>query len=102
MAIVAEISGKATTVFPENKIVLLSGRSLDCYPLPPSEGVGAEVMGKEECELFVRNAFYLCAHRERIMSDSRMFLCPVAVRNGLAYTGTAGFTRPTLGVYLEW
>lgn len=36
------------------------------------------------------------------MSDSRMFLCPVAICSGLAYTGTSGFARPTLGIYLEW
>ena len=36
------------------------------------------------------------------MSDSRMFLCSVPIQNGLAYTGTAGFNHPTLGVYLEW
>ena len=36
------------------------------------------------------------------MSDSRMFLCPVPIQNGMAYTGTSGFQRPTLGVYLEW
>ena len=52
--------------------------------------------------LFIENAFFLYEHREQVFSDSRMFLCPVAVQNGLAYTGTSGFTNPTLGVYLEW
>ena len=56
----------------------------------------------EQRELFINNAFYLLAHKERILSDSRMFLCPVAVQNGVMYTGTSGFTRPTLGIYLEW
>ena len=41
-------------------------------------------------------------HRERILSDSRMFLCPIPIQNGIAYTGTSGFRRPTLGVYIEW
>ena len=36
------------------------------------------------------------------MQDSRMFLAPVAVQSGLAYTGTSGFRNPTVGVYLEW
>ena len=36
------------------------------------------------------------------MSDSRMFLAPVPIVNGIAYSGTAGFTNPTLGVFVEW
>lgn len=53
-------------------------------------------------EMFIKNAFYLLAHKERILSDSRMFLCPIHIQNGLAYTGTSGFRKPTLGVYIEW
>ena len=122
-----EFDKKNEVPFPAGKIVTLEGRMLDCYPLPQEDvnvvddemkldttgtylAVGRrpkpeppkpeEVEAKKE--LFVDNAFYLLAHKERIMSDSRMFLCPVAVQSGLAYTGTSGFTRPTLGVYLEW
>jgi hypothetical protein len=114
--------------FPDGKIVLLNGTQLDCYPLA-DEDVEPEFQDKleldttgqyltvrnckprimpvsDECmqkrQLFVDNAFYLLAHMDRIMNDSRMFLTPVAARNGLAYTGTSGFKRPTLGVYLEW
>ena len=36
------------------------------------------------------------------VTDSRMFLAPVPVQSGLAYIGTSGFRRPTLGVYVEW
>lgn len=114
--------------FPDGKIVLLNGTQLDCYPLadedietefqdkleldttgqyltvrkckPKTTHVSDEWMQKQQ--LFVDNAFYLLAHMDRIMNDSRMFLAPVAARNGLAYTGTSGFKRPTLGVYLEW
>lgn len=114
--------------FPDGKIVLLNGTQLDCYPLadedietpfqdkmeldttgqfvtvrkckPKTMPVSDERMQKQQ--LFVDNAFYLLAHMDRIMSDSRMFLAPVAVQSGLAYTGTSGFKRPTLGVYLEW
>ena len=114
--------------FPDGKIVLLNGTQLDCYPLadediepafqdkleldttgqyltvrkckPTITPVSNEGMQKQQ--LFVDNAFYLLAHMDRIMNDSRMFLAPVAARNGLAYTGTSGFKRPTLGVYLEW
>ena len=114
--------------FPDGKIVLLNGTQLDCYPLadedietefqdkleldttgqyltvrkckPKTTHVSDEWMQKQQ--LFVDNAFYLLAHMDRIMNDSRMFLAPVAVQSGLAYTGTSGFKRPTLGVYLEW
>lgn len=114
--------------FPDGKIVLLNGTQLDCYPLA-DEDIESEFQDKleldttgqyvtvrkckpritpvsDECmqrqQLFADNAFYLLAHMDRIMNDSRMFLAPVAARNGLAYTSTSGFKRPTLGVYLEW
>jgi hypothetical protein len=112
---------------PEGKIQLLNGKVLDCYPLEQAgEQVDNEVKldttgtyfalgGKklhptpktdeekaEERTLFCDNAFMFLQYRNRIMSDSRMFLCPIPIQNGLAYTGTSGFHNPTLGVYLEW
>ena len=93
---------------PEGKIQLLDGRVLDCYPLEDSMNPQRvlNVDDEEEKELlrlFLDNAFVLLANRERILSDSRMFLCPLPFcRNGLAYTGTSGFQRPTLGIYLEF
>lgn len=112
---------------PEGKIQLLNGNVLDCYPLEQAgEQVDNEVKldttgtylaigGKkqaptpktdeekaEERLLFCNNAFRFLQYRNRIMSDSRMFLCPVPIQNGMAYTGTSGFHNPTLGVYLEW
>ena len=114
--------------FPDCKIVLLNGTQLDCYPRenedietafqdkfeldttgqfvtvrkckPKTRLVSNEQMQKQQ--LFVDNAFYLLAHMDRIMNDSRMFLAPVAAQSALAYTGTSGFNRPTLGVFLEW
>ena len=41
-------------------------------------------------------------YAEIIFNDSRMFLAPVKIQNGIAYTGTSGFQQPTLGIYLEW
>ena len=112
---------------PEGKIQLLNGNVLDCYPLEQTcEQVDNEVKldttgtyfalgGKklhptpktdeekaEERSLFCNNAFRFLKYRNIIMSDSRMFLCPVPIQNGMAYTGTSGFHNPTLGVYLEW
>lgn len=51
-------------------------------------------------KLFTDNAFLILANRKRILSDSRMLLAPVPVRNGLAYSGA--FATATLGVYIEW
>jgi len=92
---------------PDGKIQLLDGRVLDCYPLEgsniPQRVINVDEEEKEQLRLFLDNAFVLLANRERILSDSRMFLCPLPFcRNGLAYTGTSGFQRPTLGVYLEF
>lgn len=118
----------SNTEHPKNSITLMNGTVLECYPKEATQtdfthdkmkldrtGVYLRVGNKplkpqpkstEEIEkqkkLFTDNAFYLLAHRERIMKDSRMFLTPVAVTNGLAYTGTSGFNAPTVGVYLEW
>lgn len=120
MNIDAEFEKRKGEVFPQGKIILWDGRALDCYPLAaqaPGENfqshttvqypsIGAALPEPEEAEqqkqLFIKNAFRLLAHRERILSDSRMFLCRVPIQSGLAYTGTSGFSHPTLGVYLEW
>lgn len=125
----AEMNEKKGVVFPEKKIILLNGKTLDCFPVAKADEIEVKddnfkldttrryfALGKRHLkpmpptppdveaqrELFINNAFYLLAHKERIISDSRMFLCPIAVQSGLMYTGTSGFTRPTLGLYLEW
>lgn len=115
-------------LFPENRIILLDGRELECYPkdgvtesidntlMLDSSGVfisvGAQSKTSDkkrsesketsEKELFLKSAFLFYRNAERILSDSRMFLAPVPVQSGLAYTGTSGFRKPTLGVYIEW
>ena len=113
---------------PQNSITLMNGAVLECFPkeshqddfVPDKMKLDATgtylSIGNKPCKplprttedveqqkkLFTDNAFYLLAHSERIMRDSRMFLAPVAVQNVLAYTGTSGFHTPTLGIYLEW
>ena len=57
---------------------------------------------EEERNVFLPNAFFLLYHADRILSDSRMFLAPIPVQSGIAYTGTSGFRNPTLGIYIEW
>ena len=114
---------------PEGAIRLMDGTILTCYPKPEevlqqSEEVVADELPLETMERhfgmgrrriapkpeakevlrqsFIDNAFYLLAHRERILQDSRMFLTPVSVQNKLAYTESPGMDAPTIGVYLEW
>ena len=124
MSIIAELFKEGGENFPQNKIILTDGRELDCYPLAeePPEKLGHDPMELDKTgqylvvghrkpspipqpsptvesqrQLFIDNAFYLLAHSERILNESRMFLCPVAIQNGLAYTGTSGFHGPTGG-----
>uniref|UniRef100_UPI003FEE807D hypothetical protein n=1 Tax=Prevotella sp. TaxID=59823 RepID=UPI003FEE807D len=118
----------SNTEQPKNSITLMNGAVLECIPkeshqddfVPDKmklDATGTYLrIGNKPCKplprttedveqqkkLFTDNAFYLLAHSERIMHDSRMFLTPVAVQNVLAYTGTSGFHTPTLGIYLEW
>ena len=94
---------KFKTKHPDGKILLLDGSKLTCYE---KKNVAHYKADEEEerrlCKLFIDNAFYFLAHRHRILSDSRMFLCPIAVKSGLMYSGNSGFQNPTLGIYLEW
>ena len=114
---------------PEGAIRLMDGTILTCYPKPEEEMQQTEEVVADELPLettglhfgmgrrriapkpeakevlrqfFIDNAFYLLAHRERILRDSRMFLTPVSVQNKLAYTESPGMDAPTIGVYLEW
>ena len=117
-----------STEQPQNSITLMNGVVLECFPKESHQGdfipdkmkldaTGTYLsLGNKPCKpqprateekeqqkkLFTDNAFYLLAHQKRIMRDSRMFLAPVAVQNGLAYIGTSGFNAATLGIYLEW
>ena len=120
---------KEKVEFPKGKIVLLDGMELECFPKADATVNGADAsddmtidttgqylsiskkkpaqppideLKEAQKDLFVNNAFYLLAHKDRILRDSRMFLCPIAIQNNLAYTGTSGFRNPTLGVYIEW
>lgn len=115
-----------------DKITLIDGSKLDCYPiaLPSEETISCEfsldttgqylqvrnkphvVSDKElkerrkqeeiDAKLFYEHAHLFLANADKIISDSRLFLAPVHIVNGLAYIGTSGFHKPTLGVYVEW
>ena len=57
---------------------------------------------KNHADFFTKHLFFFISHRKEIYEDSRMFLSPVPVQNGIAYTGTSGFRCPTLGIYMEY
>jgi hypothetical protein len=102
----------------KNSIKLLDGRVIEGYPMRSTIN---EIVSEESAiavnktdyaktldkdgrryyeRLFTDNAFLFLANRERIMNDSRMFLTPIYVNNGLAYSGA--FKTATLGGYIEW
>ena len=105
---------------PKGKITLVDGTELTCHAVVSREGLTAEAGGlrvdtdvaqggRERstdwdavARLFRENAFFLFAHRERILNDSRMFLAPVRFPNNLMLTGAQNMEFPTLGVYIEW
>lgn len=120
-------SNETVVLHPEGKILLMNGNILDCYPKAEvsddirQDGLELDTtgeflsvrnmpvktpdkIGKEPpwMALFFKEAFFLYEHRDRILSDSRMFLTPLPFRNNLAYSGTYGLSDATLGVYLEW
>lgn len=107
-------------------ITLLDGHTLQCFPkVEQSQPIDNRMrldttgqyfsIGRKKTEaapippdvvqakkFFTDHAFFFLDHREKILHDSRMFLAPVPVHSAIAYTGTSGFNRPTLGVYIEW
>lgn len=88
-------------IFPEGKIVLTNGNVIQGYT-PKRVSEEHTDKGHITEEYFTANAFFFLSHAREILADSRMFLSQVPVVSGLAYSGTSGFTMPTLGVYLEW
>jgi len=75
-------------------IRLLNGKQLECSVRK------TEVKTVADGDFFAKHAFFFLEKADEIFSDSRMFLAPVPVTNGLAYTGT--FEQATLGIYIEW
>lgn len=113
---------------PKGKIQLLDGRELQCYETG-QHGRLYDVENELDLDtlfrnirkvkdldrrfalfdereadgdLFIANAFNLFDNSERILNDSRMFLCPVMSLGWLSFTQATGFCHPTLGVYIEW
>ena len=88
-------------VHPQGKIELLGSTIISCSP---KQTVLPDPKSPEErnrlIRLFTDNIGLFIQHRRTVLNDSRMFLAPIAISNGLAYTGA--FTPATLGIYLEW
>ena len=68
----------------------------------PKRTTERDIIAQQRGELLCRNLHRLIAESDKILADSRIFLAPVPIQNGLAYFGTSGFHNPTLGVYIEW
>ena len=68
----------------------------------PKRSTKRDTIAQQPGELLCRNLHRLIAESDKILADSKMFLAPVPIQNGLAYFGTSGFQNPTLGVYIEW
>ena len=68
----------------------------------PKRATERDIIAQQRGELLCRNLHRLIAESDKILADSKMFLAPVPIQNGLAYFGTSGFQNPTLGVYIEW
>lgn len=95
------------TEHPQGNIRLLNGKVIEDYFVTHklSCDYNTNVVyyaPKSTCDIFVDNAFFLLKHRADILNDSRMFLAPLYMNKGMAYTGGMGFQRPILGGYIEW
>jgi len=77
----------------------MDGTLLRLYPATSLPAPLTPEARTEATELFRQSLSLLWRYRERILSDSRMFLIPIAETNGLAYLGT--FPEATLGAYIE-
>lgn len=77
-----------------NCITLMNGKNLVLYP--KTEAVSTCT----DFSLFAQNAHLLLGNSELIFSDSRLFMSPIDMNCGLAYSGK--FAPTTLGAYLEW
>ena len=90
------------TIEKDNLVLDTTGEFLQMGGVGKRHKQIASYTDEAQLTLFLQNAHRLIGQSYRIMADSRMFLAPVSIRNGLAYTGTSGLRNPTLGVYIEW
>jgi hypothetical protein len=82
---------------PKGSIILTDGTCLPCAPKASDP-----VLDPSWEDIFLKNAHLLVENAGKILSDSRLFLCPTPFTNNLAYFGTHLLANPVLGVYAEW
>ena len=87
------------TEHPEGHLRRMDGTLLRLYPAVSAPAPLTPEACTEGTDLFRQSVPLLWRHRERILSDSRMFLAPIAELNGLAYLGA--FSPAPLGAYIE-
>ena len=83
-------------------IEILNGNLL--ISSPSIEPVVEKELSREERNAllyyFAENVPLFLKHRKEFYNDSRLFLTPAPINNGLAYSGS--FKRACIGTYLEW
>ena len=98
-----ELASRSHTIYstdhPEGQLRRMDGTLLRLYPTTSLPAPLTPEARTEATELFRQSLSLLWRYRERILSDSRMFLTPIAEPNGLAYLGA--FPAATLGAYIE-
>ena len=83
------------------KITLINGNTLDCMIGSRCTKAIKPVIYLEDMsnfDVFKYFANFLLENADRIMNDSRMFLCPIFTQSFSPFTKG----RPTLGTFLEW
>ena len=79
-----------------NTIELMNGTLLECFE--KEQDLHEQERVEQEERIFIDNAFFFLAHRDKIMNDSRMFLAPVPIHHTIFFWRG----KICLGDYLEW
>ena len=89
-----------------NAIILMDGSVIEGFPKEDLDNIDANTIPREKRQrwhkLFCNHIQLFLDNADRILSDSRMFLAPVKILNGIGYIGSSGFKNATLGVYIEF
>lgn len=88
-------------VHPQGGIALDNGTMLPGYPREDGDDTPQPARAELK-RLLVANAFFLLSHRDRIMSDSRMFLTPVDTCGSISFVPGELLGGATVGGFLEW
>ena len=84
-----------------NNITLLNGNELECFPGKLFEGRSQQRIfkeGNENMSLFENFVWFLLKNSDKIMNDSKIFLCPIYSQVFSPFFSE----RPRLGTFIEW